>query len=235
MAKSSLKKKGKARKENKPITYHIGNILMALSFLGLVFIYYPFIRTYVFPSEYQDTKILASEKGSFISIPKIKAQAPIVENIDPWDKNSYSKALEQGVAHAQGTSLPGDKGSSFLFAHSSDDPWNLTRFNTIFLRLGELESGDRIVVNRNNKEYVFRVREKKEVDPSQIQFLTQSNTDQLILQTCTPIGTALKRLLVFAEIEKDTRGITPKLEKILQQAQKESAKPTPYPIIIAYQ
>ena len=85
-------------------------------------------------------------------------------------------------------------------------PWEMTRYNTIFLRLGELSVGDEIVITRNGKELKYTVSDKKEVDPSEVNYLLQTdkteprlNRGKLILQTCTPIGTALKRLLIFAD------------------------------------
>ena len=110
----------------------------------------------------------------------------------------YNKALQNGVAHAKNTALPGQKGTAFLFAHSSGNPWELTRMNTIFLRLGELQNGDVIEIVSNGKMLKYKVVDKKEVDPTEVDFLLKSEKTQLVLQTCTPIGTSLKRLLVFA-------------------------------------
>lgn len=178
------------------IIYHLGNILLIISLLGFVLLAYPLLSLYLFPPEIQKT---LPQQGTYITIPKINAQAPITEQVDPWDETIYKKALQKGVAHAKGTALPGEKGTSFLFAHSSGMPWELTQFNTIFLRLGEVTSGDTIIVVRNGRQLQYRVREKKEVLPEEVRYLLQTDTDQLILQTCTPIGTSLRRLLIFAD------------------------------------
>lgn len=178
------------------LLFHLGNILIITSMAGLVVIFYPILHTYITPPAVQ--KITAKE-GYFVTIPKIHAQAPIIFNIDPWTESAYDEALTKGIAHAQNTSLPGEEGTSFLFAHSYGDPWEMTRNNTIFLRLGELNLGDKIIVTKNGKELKYKVTDKKEVDPSEINYLLQTDKTQLILQTCTPIGTSLRRLLVFAE------------------------------------
>lgn len=139
-----------------------------------------------------------TKQGVYVTIPKINAQAPIIENVDPWNESEYNQALKKGVAQAKGTVKPGEKGTIFLFAHSSGLPWELTRYNTIFLRLNELQANDTITITKNEKEYTYKVTDKKEVWPNEVNYLMQTEKDQLILQTCTPVGTSLKRLLIFA-------------------------------------
>ena len=103
------------------------------------------------------------------------------------------------MAHAKGTALPNQAGTTFLFAHSSDVPWRITSYNTAFYRLGKIQPGDQITITYEGEDYFYQVRDKKVVWPIEVEFLTKQGKDQLILQTCTPIGTSLKRLLVFAE------------------------------------
>ena len=107
--------------------------------------------------------------------------------------------MREGVAHAKGTSLPGEEDTVFLFAHSSDAPWNLTRYNTAFFLLGRLKLGDEVVIYRDNEKVDYRVTETRIVSPTQASFLEDLSVDQLILQTCWPVGTDYKRLLIFAE------------------------------------
>lgn len=181
-------------KTNK-LLYHLGNILIAASLIGFTYIFFPILKIYLFPPVIQTT---FPKNGTYITIPKINAQAPIALNIDPYDKVEYNKALKKSVAHAAGTSQPGEPGTSFLFAHSSGPPWELTRLNTIFLRLTELRAGDIIEIQKDGKLHKYKVRETKEVNPADSSYLRPNPRSQLILQTCTPIGTDLKRLLVFA-------------------------------------
>lgn len=184
---------------NKVLLY-TGNTIIILSLAGFVFIFYPIISLYLFPPPpVEATKEL---KGTFITIPKINAFAPVILDVDPWDPKDYKAALKQGVAHAKGTVLPGSqKGMTFLFAHSSGPPWEQTRFNTIFLRLGELEKEEAIIIVRDGETFTYTVTDKKEVWPNEVNYLLDTSKDRLILQTCTPIGTDLKRLLVFAELQ----------------------------------
>jgi LPXTG-site transpeptidase (sortase) family protein len=177
--------------------FRLGNAMILLSMAGFVFIFYPFIALYLSPAPII-TEVQAKQ-GTFITIPKIHAQSQVIENVDPMNESIYNEALKKGVAHAKGTSLPGQKGTTFLFAHSSGNPWELTRMNTIFLRLGELQTEDTIELVKDGQTFIYKVTDKKEVDPTEVNYLLQTTKDQLILQTCTPIGTSLKRLLIFAK------------------------------------
>lgn len=189
MKKLSLYKQFK----NRP-TYYIGNVLILLSLFGFGFIFYPVALSYLAPQSFAQ---VANDQYS-LWIPKIRAAGKVIPNVDPWDETAYRKALKQGIAQAKGTAAPGQNGTVYLFAHSSGPPWEQTRYNTIFLRLGELQKGDLLYLTWHGKQYVYKVREKKVVSPTDVTYLQQKK-NQLIVQTCTPIGTDWQRLLVFAD------------------------------------
>lgn len=190
MAKYKLKKRQRIL-----LIRNVGNILMLIPLLILMYVYYPLIFIYVDPPKLIPTP----QKGVFIEIPKINAQAPIIENVNPWSEIDYQEKLKHGVAHAKGTSpVASSSGTIYLFAHSSDLPWRITRQNSAFYKLGELKNGDEIFLTRNGKKFTYRVVDKKTVWPNEVSYLKETNKTQLILQTCTPIGTSLQRLLVFA-------------------------------------
>ncbi len=192
MNKSSASRK---RVKKSPIQL-LGNTLMLAAVLGIFLIYLPVIKIYLFPPRLNPH---LPNQGYFISIPKIQAEAKVIPDVNPWNESEYNAALEKGVAQAKGTALPGDAGTIYLFAHSSNAPWRLTYINTIFLKLGQLQNGDSINLYKDGQEYSYKVTDKKVVWPDQIEFLTSKSPHQLILQTCTPIGTSFKRLLVFAD------------------------------------
>jgi LPXTG-site transpeptidase (sortase) family protein len=173
---------------------YLGTILIGLSLLGLGVTFYPVVAMYLYPSAL--TPVV--KKGTFITIPKIHAQAPVILNVDPWNEAAYKEALHHGVAHAKGTQLPGQKGTTYLFAHSSGMPWEITGYNTVFLRLPELDKDDQIILTVDGKQHKYAVAEKKEIQPTDVSYLVNSTRNMLILQTCTPIGTSLRRLLIFA-------------------------------------
>lgn len=159
--------------------------------MGLI--YLPILKAYL-PAKPEVTQNLSYS----ISIPKINAYAPLIDNVDPWEESEYRQALKKGVAISKGFSKPGEEGVVYIFAHSSDSPWNISSYNAVFFRLGELRGGDLIDIFYDGKRYQYRVSHFVEVWPGEVDALTKVTKNQLILQTCTPIGTSLKRLLVFA-------------------------------------
>jgi sortase A len=134
-----------------------------------------------------------------IIIPKINANATVVQNVNSANEEQYLSALKKGVAHAEGTAFPGEGGHIFLFAHSTDYFWNVGTYNAIFYLLYKVQKEDEIDMFYKNQRYVYKVIDTQIVDPTQVEFLTRkSNKEFLTLQTCWPPGTTLKRLLVFA-------------------------------------
>ena len=177
-------------------TYYLGNFIIFLSLCGLLFIFFPVLTAYLYPPS---LTVEERQSGYTLSIPRIKAEGKVIENVDPFQKDEYMSALKKGIAHAKGTSLPSEKGMSFLFAHSSGLPWELTRYNSVFLRLNELQKNDEIAINYKGEKYTYKVADKKEIYPHEVEYLLKQSPYDLILQTCTPIGTDYKRLLIFAQ------------------------------------
>ena len=145
--------------------------------------------------------LMPVDPGFSILIPKIGASAKVFPNVDISNQNIYLPILMQGVAHAAGTVFPGMNGNIYLFAHSTDNFWDVGRYNAVFYLLKDLNKGDEVVIFYQNKRYDYIVTGTKIVNPSDISYLVNGqNQDkqQLILQTCWPPGTTLQRLLVFA-------------------------------------
>jgi LPXTG-site transpeptidase (sortase) family protein len=144
-------------------------------------------------------KPVSTEFG--IVIEKINANAKVIPNIDPGNERQYGRALAEGVAAAQGSTVPGEPGNLFLFSHSIDAPWNVARFNAVFYLLRELNPGDRIIIYYQGRRYDYIVFDRQIVAPHDISFLA-NRYDQpvLTLQTCDPPGTLLNRLIVRAKL-----------------------------------
>ena len=144
-----------------------------------------------------------SDTNFSVYIPKIGAKAKILENVDPGDQDAYMDALSEGVAHAAGSSFPGAEGGTYLFAHSTNTPWNISQYNAVFYLLRELspEDNDEIYIFFLDKLYKYRVSEKHVVDADDISWLVNAKegSQRLILQTCWPPGTTWKRSIVVAE------------------------------------
>ena len=146
----------------------------------------------------------ASMPANFLLIPSLGIQAPIVYVNENSDR-AFSQALEKGVVHYPGTALPGEAGNCYLFGHSSDYPWKPGEYKTVLALLPQIAGGSELVVS-GPQGHVFRYRVAKTLvaGPNQTEFLNQNNQQSkiLTLQTSYPVGTALKRFIVIAELEK---------------------------------
>lgn len=167
-------------------------------------------RTGEAPSESLFGSVLTNKKAQVIIprstdfsvvIPKIGANELVTENVDPSNGDEYLSVLQHSVAHAKGSALPGLSGTTYLFAHSADNFWDVGRYNAVFYLLKDLQTGDDISVFYQNKRYNYTVYDKKVVDPTEVGYLAANigQGEKLILQTCWPPGTTWKRLLIFAK------------------------------------
>ena len=189
---------GKTSERTTKLLRTTGNALIGLSVVGVLLTFYPIAREELaYKTRAFSEKPISQEFN--VMVKSIKVNAPVTKNVDPWNQSQYLPALHNGIAHAKGSSLPDEEGSVYLFAHSSDAPWRMTSYNTAFFRLGRVNEGDEIIVTYEGKDYGYRVSGKSVVWPNEVEYLTGQERNQLILQTCTPIGTAFKRLLVFAD------------------------------------
>ncbi len=147
------------------------------------------------------TNIAVSPEPKLI-IPKINVDVPVNYTTAP-DYDSQMKAMEGGVAYfgiPGANSKPGQVGNTVLSGHSSNDIIDQGNYKFIFARLDHLAKGDTIYVNYEAKRYTYTITRTEVVKPAEVSKLVYP-TDKpvLTLITCTPIGTALNRLLVTAE------------------------------------
>ncbi len=138
-----------------------------------------------------------------IVVPRIGKNVPLVTvpNHTNWDalENDIQTGLEQGVVVHPVSREPDTNGNFFITGHSSYFPWDDSRFNDDFALLHEVVVGDEVEVYRRGKKYVYVIEESLVVTPDQVDVLSQPNDrKQLTLMTCTPIGTAAKRLILVA-------------------------------------
>ena len=138
-----------------------------------------------------------------IIIEKIDVNSPVVFNVSVTDKNQYFSALEQGVAHADGTALPSEKaGNTYLFAHSTPNPLEIKKYGAVFTLLNKLKTNDLITIFYDGTRYDYIVTEQKIVKSFDVSPLLDPVTKPtLTLQTCDPPGIPINRLIVRAELQ----------------------------------
>jgi sortase A len=181
--------------EGKPVVYNTDNF-QASSNPSIQKRQIPPLSMEIAPS---DDRIIIPRINQNIPIVKISSDSLIKRD---WDtlENEMQKALQDGVVHYPGTSLPGQTGNVVVTGHSSYFPWDPGRFKDVFALLHDVEKGDRIVIYYNQDKYLYEVNDKKVVMPDNIEVLKQTPDDRITLITCTPVGTNLKRLIVTAKL-----------------------------------
>lgn len=135
-------------------------------------------------------------------IPKINVDVPVLYDVGN-DSASQLKAMESGVAHFAipgASSHPGQIGNTVISGHSSNDILDSGDYKFIFAQLEKLAVGDSIYANYNGKRYTYTITKREVVRPSEVNKLVYPTTKPVLtLITCTPLGTAIDRLLVTAE------------------------------------
>jgi LPXTG-site transpeptidase (sortase) family protein len=202
--------------------FGLGSILFVLSLVYILYLYEPLlevlvkyhIRSKLADNDQTETPVVYPTptvaikpdlSGIYnITIPKITASARVVKDVSPFDKAEYTKVLEKDVvAAAKGTNVPGSGfgKSIYIFAHSTQQGLGMVRKNAVFYLLGDLKTDDVIFVDYQGINYTYKVYNQKIVSATDIEYLEYSDEGKevLILQTCWPIGTDWKRLLVFAD------------------------------------
>lgn len=146
-----------------------------------------------------DTKVSAEPK---IIIPKINVDAPVVYGAAP-DVQSQRKAMEKGVAHfavSGASALPGQAGNVVLAGHSSNDAFAAGGYKFIFAQNEKLQKDDVIYLNYEGKRYTYKITGSEVVKPNEVSKIqTGTQKPMLTLVSCVPVGTADKRLLVYAD------------------------------------
>jgi sortase A len=129
-----------------------------------------------------------------------------IEDIGIYDAPVFDSdgpdALANGVAHVPGTSWPWSptpQRNVYLAGHRMGFRGTWSRM--LFYNLDELEEGDRVVLrDRSGRSYEYKVSEVFLADPTDAWVMGQvRGRDMLSLQTCTPLYTFEKRLIVRAD------------------------------------
>lgn len=137
-------------------------------------------------------------------IPKIGVNAAVIPAVNPADPGQYLEALKKGVAHASTSYFPNQKGTVYLFSHSTNYDWFVKNLNAVFYLLKNLDTNDLVIIYYKNRQYVYKITDKRVVEPTEVSYLVpHAGKPSLILQTCWPVGTTKQRLLIFADLVTD--------------------------------
>jgi LPXTG-site transpeptidase (sortase) family protein len=134
----------------------------------------------------------------YITIPKLNIKDAMVET-SPKSLNP-----DTALGHYPNTGLPGETGNIFIYGHSVLPMfYNPRNYKSIFSTLGDLNTGDAVSLNYNNREYKYLVENRSIVEPEKVDPIKELkpaylNESTLTLMTCWPAGTKTKRILVNA-------------------------------------
>lgn len=194
---------------------HFVPIVAALAVV-LVFVFVQYnrvfianVQAYVSPGSIDPQNIVIDptadvvvSKEPRLIIPKINVDVPVMYDVGT-DNASQMKAMEKGLAHFPipgAHSHPGEIGNTVIAGHSSNDLFDSGDYKFIFAQLEKLKKGDTIYANYKGTRYTYVVTKTEVVKPTDVHKLVYRTSKPIMtLITCTPLGTALNRLLVTAE------------------------------------
>ncbi len=137
-------------------------------------------------------------------IPSLLDTVAPIKYVSETNEAAYQTALKEGVVHFPGTADVGQEGNVYIFGHSSDYALSDGKYKTIFALLPKIEIGAEILISdHDGRQYKYIVYDKFVAEKNQVELLSQETGQHKILtvQTSYPIGTALKRFIVKAELE----------------------------------
>ena len=119
----------------------------------------------------------------------------------PVANTASDAALDRGLIHLPDTQMPWDDGeykNVYVAGHRLGYPGTDSRL--LFYHLDRLRPGDKVVLKGRGEKFKYRVSETLVLDPSDRWAKAPvRGRDMVSLQTCTPIPTFEKRLVVRAD------------------------------------
>ncbi len=182
-------------------------IAVFIQYNGLIFAQ---VASFISPGDTTDQNIIIGTGTNQpvgaeprLIIPKINVDAPVIYGLTDLSENSSQRALQDGPIHypiAGASAFPGQNGNTVVMGHSSADWFEPGNFKFIFVQLNRLSAGDLFYLDYNSVRYTYRVTRSEVINPNQIGALAiGEDKPYATLITCDPPGTALRRLVVFAE------------------------------------
>jgi len=155
-------------------------------------------------SALKDVKTNYTDKQNTLEIPKISVSVPIIFPSSA-SKAALEKDLNLGVVYYPGSVYPGQTGQIVILGHSAPPNWPKLRNDSAFSDLEKLSPGDTILIDLNNKQYTYRVKQKTIVERGADvpRDNASANSNILTLISCWPPGKDYQRITVQAELSAD--------------------------------
>lgn len=173
-------------------------------------------NAYFYPNHSQNNAIITTteksiktaettytEKQNTLEVPKIGISVPIIFSKSA-EKDSITKDLDLGVVYYPGSVYPGQSGHIVILGHSAPLGWPKIKHDWVFSDIDKLAEGDSILIDLNNKQYKYIVKQKtiikRGAEIPQDNLSIDSNV--LTLISCWPPGKDYQRITVQAELQK---------------------------------
>lgn len=143
----------------------------------------------------------ASEPNRLV-IPSLGINAP-VQYVSEANEDVFQRALQDGVVHYPGTAGIGQPGNAYIFGHSSDFALAPGNYKTVFALLPKIALDAEIIAfDTEGKPFRYKVINQFVAENTDLHLLEQGDYQQklLTLQTSYPLGTALRRYIVQAQL-----------------------------------
>ena len=140
----------------------------------------------------------------YLEIPKISLRLPIYHG-------TGDAALQKGIGHLAGTSLPvGGSGTHCVLSGHRGLPSAL-----LFTDLDQLETGDTFTLYVLDQRLSYQVDQILVIEPEDVSTLApEDGKDYVTLVTCTPYGVNTHRLLVRGSRIEDTQEPVPEVTNL---------------------
>lgn len=120
-------------------------------------------------------------------------EIPALDKILPILAGTDEETLKNGIGHFSQSVLPGEKDNCVLSGHR----------DTVFADLGQLETGDQLVVETEAGIFTYEISNIRIVEKDDKTVIVPTDRAVLTLTTCYPfhyIGNAPKRYIVSADL-----------------------------------
>lgn len=135
-------------------------------------------------------RAVGPDVGKRLIIPSIGVDIELI-----YDDNQ-DRALSKGAWVIPGSANPGESGQMVITGHRFQ--FTPPAKNT-FYNLDKLKTGDTFIITYDGYAYKYKVSGTEEVKPEDYNFEgAGSSTNEVVLYTCTPLWTALNRLIVHS-------------------------------------
>ena len=145
--------------------------------------------------------------GNRLIIPDLNINAPLIDTeasgVIDFSKENFDEELTKGVVKYPTTPIPGKKGNTLIFGHTSSEWWKKNEYGVIFRNIPKLKAGQKFYVIWNGKKTAYEMVERKVVRPKEVENYYHEFSDKeesyLTLMGCYPIWTADKRMMIVAK------------------------------------